>query len=155
MIRTVLMAFIVAALGHAAPTAAQGPPPDNDDSRYTFHRADDSYLRLDGRTGQVAFCTRRSVGWACQLVPDERTALESEIARLQNEGATLKRELLSRNLPLPGAVRPDMPQGKIEEPRLQLPSDAEINRVMTFIEKVWRRLVEMIAGVQKDFMRKT
>ena len=87
----------------------------------------------------------RSAGSA-RPVPDERAALEAEIARLQTENAALKKELLARNLPLPGAVKPEPPAPKAEEPRLQLPSDAELNQVMGFIEKVWRRLVEMIVN---------
>ena len=86
-------------------------------TRYTFNRADDGYLRLDGRTGQVSICTRRPVGWACQAVPDERTALEAEIARLQGENVALKKELIARNLPLPGTVKPEPPAAKPEEPR--------------------------------------
>ena len=35
-------------------------------------------------------------GWHCQPVPDERSALEAEIARLQGDNAALKKELLSR-----------------------------------------------------------
>src|SRR5262245_4569295 len=148
--------FIVAALGLAVPVVAwaQSPPPESDDARYSFNRIDDGYLRLDGRTGQVSICTRRSAGWACQAVADERTALEAEIARLQGENAALKKDLMARNLPLPGTVRPEPPAAKPEEPRLELPSDADLNKVMTFVEKVWRRLVDMIVTLQKD-MKKT
>ena len=154
MIRTAL--FIVAGLALAAPAvSAQATSPEGDDTRYTFNRADDGYLRLDGRTGQVSICTRRQVGWACQAVPDERTALESEIARLQGENVTLKKELVARNLPLPGTVKPEPPAGKPEEPRVQLPSDAELDKVMNFMEKVWRRLVEMIVTLQKDILKKS
>jgi hypothetical protein len=148
--------LILAALALAVPAAfAQGTPAESDETRYTFNRADDGYLRLDGRTGQVSICTRRSVGWACQAVPDERTALEAEIARLQGENVTLKKELIARNLPLPGTVKPEPPAGKPEEPRVQLPSDAELNKVMNFMEKVWRRLVEMIVTLQKDMLNKS
>ena len=154
MVRTAL--FIIAALAFAGAAAfAQGAPAESDDTRYTFNRADDGYLRLDGRTGQVSICTRRPVGWACQAVPDERTALEAEIARLQGENVTLKKELIARNLPLPGTVKPEPPAGKPEEPRVQLPSDAELNKVMNFMEKVWRRLVEMIVTLQKDMLKKS
>jgi hypothetical protein len=155
MTRTALSALLVAAFALAAPAFAQGAPPESDDSRFTFNRADDGYLRLDGRTGQVSICSRRTVGWACQLVPDERGALEAEIARLQTENAALKKDLLARNLPLPGVVKPDPPAPKPDEPRLQLPSDADLNKVVTFIEKVWRRLVEMIVNLQKDVLRKS
>jgi len=153
MIRTALV--IVAGWVLAVqPALAQGPSPENEDNRYTFNRADDGYLRLDGRTGQVSICTRRPVGWACQAVPDERTALEAEIARLQGENVTLKKELVAHNLPLPGTVKPDQPAAKPEEPRLQLPNDADLNKMMNFMEKVWRRLAEMIVTLQKDMLNK-
>src|SRR5262245_36808652 len=103
---------VVAALGTTA-VRADNPPADNEDSRFTFHRTDDGYLRLDGRSGQVSICSRRPAGWLCQMVPDERVALEAEIARLQSDNSALKKELLARNLPLPGGIKPDPPSTKI------------------------------------------
>ena len=38
---------------------------------------------------------------------------------------------------------------------MQLPNDADLNKVMNFMEKVWRRLVEMIVTLQKDILNKT
>src|SRR5262245_24035133 len=153
-----LTIFVVALVGLAGPTAwAESSPPGSDDARYSFSRVDDGYLRLDGRTGQVSICTPRQVGWACQAVADERAALEAEIARLQAESATLKKGLMAHNLPLPGTARPEPPSAKPDkpaQPRLELPSDADLNKVMSFVEKVWRRLVEMIVTLQKD-MNKT
>ena len=128
--------------------------PGSEDNRYTFNRVEDGYLRLDGRTGQVSICARRPAGWACETVPDERAALEAEISRLQAENAAVKKELIARNLSLPGTVKPEPPAAKPDEPRLQLPSDADLNKVMNFIEKVWRRLVEMIGTLQKDMLKK-
>ena len=154
MIRTGL--FIVAGLGLEVSSMAWGQPatPQSDDSRYTFNRVDEGYLRLDGRTGQVSICARRPAGWACQAVPDERAALEAEIARLQAENAAVKKELIARNLPLPGTVKPEAPAASPDEPRLQLPNDADLNKVMNFVEKVWRRLLEMMATVHKDLLKK-
>jgi hypothetical protein len=155
MIRFGVLGVAVALALTMAAVAEPAAPPDSVDGRYTFHRADDGYLRLDGRSGQVSLCSRRAAGWVCQIVPDDRMALEAEIARLQAESALLKKELLSRNLPLPGSVRPDSPPPSTNGKRLQLPDDAEITRMMSFIEKIWRRLVEMIASVQRDLMKKT
>jgi hypothetical protein len=152
MTRTTL-AFVVIAAALAAPAArAQNGAADNEDTRFTFHRTDDGYLRLDGRSGAVSICTRRTSGWVCQAVPDERAVLEIEIARLQADNASLKKELLSRNLPLPAGIKVDTP-GRTEEPRVQLPSDAELNRIMAFMEKVWKRMVEMVLATQKDLMK--
>ena len=153
MIRTGL--FVVAGLGLVSSVAwGQTAAPQTDDRRYTFNRVDDGYLRLDGRTGQVSLCLQRPAGWACQAVPDERTALEAEIARLQAENAAIKTELIARNLPLPGTIKPEAPAASPDDPRLQLPNDADLNKVMNFVEKVWRRLLEMMATVHKDLLKK-
>ena len=156
MIRSRLLAMIIAGSALAA-TAAQAQPaaPEGGDSRFTFNRADDGgYLRLDGRTGQVSMCNRRASSWQCQLVPDERSALEAEIARLQGDNALLKKELLSRNVPLPDGMRPESAKPKSHSQRPQFPDDAELNRIMSALEKVWRRLVEMIASVQRDLQKR-
>jgi len=156
MVRIASLALIVAALALAAPAApAQSTQPDNEDSRFTFHRAEDGYLRLDGRSGQVSICIRRPIGWLCQAVADERTALEAEIVRLQSDNVALKKELLAHNLALPSGIKPDPPPAKSDDPRVVLPNDAELNRMMAFIEKVWRRLVDMIVSVQKDILKKS
>ena len=146
------LVFAIAAL-LTAPAAYAQSGADPEDNRFSFHRIDGGYLRLDGRSGQVSACTQRPAGWECRAVPDERSALEGEIARLQGDNANLKRELLSRNLPLPSGSRPEV-AGRGENPHLDLPSDAELNRIMTFMEKVWKRMVEMIVTTQKDMMKK-
>ena len=156
MTRSSLLAMVVivgSALGAAAANA-QPSSPEGGDARFTFHRADDGYLRLDGRSGQVSMCNRRTSGWQCQLVPDERTALEAEISRLQSDNAALKKELLSRNLPLPNGMRPDQPGSKSQVQRPSLPDDAEINRIMGVMEKIWRRMVDMILSVQRDLQKR-
>ena len=66
-----------------APAASDAALP----SRFAFNRVDDGFLRLDNQTGQIAFCSPHTVGWACQAVPEDRAALEKEIARLQDEVA--------------------------------------------------------------------
>ena len=136
----------------AAAASAQPATPDSENGRYSFNPVADGVLRLDTRTGQVSQCSRSDVGWTCKAVPDERSSLESEIAGLQGENATLKKELLARGLPLPSV--PSAPPARSNEPELKLPSDAEVDKVMSFLEKVWRRLVEMGREVQKDVERK-
>ena len=106
------IAFAAAVLSlPALPAAAQNGAPDSEGGRYTFNRVDDGYLRLDQQTGQVSLCNRRSVGWACYPVPDERAALEEEIARLQKDNAALKKEMLARGIALPGMKQPQAKPG--------------------------------------------
>ena len=78
-------------------------------------------------------------------MPDERQALENEIARLQRENGALKKDMLARNLPLPGGVAARRRRSQRElKLKVPLPSDAEIDRVMSAFEKMWRRLVDMV-----------
>ena len=155
MIRLIL-ALSTAALLTASAAPAQTP--DAEDNRYQFNRVEDGYLRLDLKTGQVSLCSRRGVGWACVAVPDDRAAYDGEIARLQGENAALKKAMLDRGLPLPGGVIAEAPAARSDrEPDrdLKLPSNADIDRMMTAVEKVWRRLVDMLMSLQKDLMKKT
>ncbi len=152
MIRIGPLLFAVAACALlGAPACAQGAQPENEDSRFSFYRADDGYLRLDGRTGQVSLCTRRAVGWLCQVLPEERAAFEAEVARLQLENAALKQEVLAHDLPLPAGIGPERPPGATE----RSPIDREAGQFMSVIENVWHRLVAMIANAQRDLLSKS
>ncbi len=134
------------------PARAQDAP-DTDQGRFSFHKVDEGFLRLDTRSGQVSLCSHKNLGWACETIPDERAALENEIARLQTGNAALKKELLARGLSLPEPVRPELPLAK-NDYDLKLPSQADVDRVVTFMEKVWRRMIEAANNLQKDLQGK-
>ena len=155
MLRITFAAGVAGLALLGTPTLAQDSSGPSDNGRYTFFRVQDNFLRLDTRTGQVSQCGWVSTGWFCRPVPDERTAFESEIARLQNSNTALKKELLARGLALPDGIKADPPRSKSNDGEAKLPSDAELDRVMAFMEKVWRRLVEMIANMQRDLLRKS
>ena len=140
------------------PALAQERPPAGvpgaEDSRYVFNRVQDGFLRLDTRNGQVSSCKQETAGWTCRAAPDERTALESEIARLQTENGALKKELLARGAPLPNGMKadPGAPRGA---PDTKAPKESEIDRVMGYMERIWRRLVEMMHNLQRDLEKKS
>jgi hypothetical protein len=138
-------------LAVSANTSAQTTP-DSENGRYSSYTLADGVVRLDTRTGQMSQCSRSDSGWACTTIPDERAALEAEIARLQDENVKLKKELLTRGLPVPEMSRPST--AKPEAPELKFPSDAEVDKILSFFEKVWRRLIDIARTVQKDAERK-
>jgi hypothetical protein len=133
--------------------------PDSENGRYTLQPSGDGMVRLDTRTGTVSNCSNSAAGWACYAVPDERAALDAEIGRLQTENARLKEQLASREpAAAPGKIEDALPksdkapstaegQRKIEIP---LPSDQDMDRMMSFLERAWRRLIDMASRVQKD-----
>lgn len=145
---------IAVLLGCAATSAlAQDSAPPNVAPRYSFNRVDDGFLRLDNSSGQVAFCSPHTVGWACQAVPEDRAALEKEIARLADEVTSLKTEIAGLRAPLPPPRPPaDLTPAPKSDEAKQLRED--IDRARVAIENAWRRLVDMIMNFQKDMMRK-
>ena len=143
-----LLGLLLAAAGGVRAQSPE-PPPGSDDPRFAFHRSGDGVARLDRRTGQVSYCAPRASGWSCLATPDDRAAYEAEIGRLRSENAALKQALLERGLPLPGGVKPEEP-GLRPPQDLKTPGEADVDRVMSLFEKVWRRLVEMMANLQRD-----
>lgn len=163
MLRIALLA--AAALLPALPAAAQDRPPDRENGRYSLNQVDEGYLRLDQQTGRLSLCTRRTLGWACHPVPDERTALEEEIARLQKDNAILKKQMLAQGMPLPGVkpspaqpspAKPEAAKPETAKPEagadssIKVPSDADLDKAMATVEKIWRQLVEMVQRLQKE-----
>jgi hypothetical protein len=129
--------------------AAQNGAPDSENGRYSFNRVEDGYLRLDQRNGQVSLCARRNMGWACHPVPDERAALEEEIGRLQRDNAALKKELVTRGITPPGGSLSQAPAVP-DKPSAKTPSEAELDRAMAVMERLWKRLVEMVQRWQRE-----
>ncbi len=151
----------------AAPTMPPAPEP----GRYAFERVPDGIMRLDRQTGHVTLCGHGGSGWTCKAVADERAALENEIGRLQSEIgrlqieiATLRKDLLARSQPPAEPKQEAKPDSKTADPvpptanapeTPRMPTDADLERVRTFVEGIWRRLVEMMANVQREMQRKS
>src|SRR5262245_20052269 len=143
---------ITLSLAALTTASAQTSTPDSQNGRFLLNPVADGVLRLDTRTGQVSVCSRSDSGWACKLVPDELSALETEVARLQEENTRLKKERLDRGPPIPDGSGPS--PAKPSDPELKLPSDAELDKVISFLEQAWRRLIEMGRNVLKDVEKK-
>ncbi len=119
----------------AAPLAVARAQDGN--GRYAMSPTVDGYLKLDSRTGAVTHCQRDGTAFRCTLVPDERNALQDEIDRLSRENAELRSRVASG-----GAAPPAPPAGA---PPSTGPSDQDIDRALTLMERFLRRF--------KDIMR--
>ena len=152
------LAFCLGGIGAACAQAM----PDSENGRYALSPVTDGVIRLDTRTGAVSTCSNSSAGWACYAVPDERAALDTEIGRLQADNEKLKAELATREPAVTGKIDEALPKAdslKKPEPKvadgerkieIPLPSDRDMDRVMSFLERAWRRLIDMANRMQKD-----
>src|SRR5258706_6016436 len=99
-------------------------------------------------------------------MPDERAALDAEVGRLQADSEKLTTELGTGGRTGPGRIDEPLPKAdslKKPEPKvaegerkieIPLPSDRDMDRMMSFLERAWRRLLEIANRVQKDFSGK-
>ena len=162
----IVLAICLAGSGQAL----AGALPETENGRYALSPAGDGgVLRLDTRTGAISTCNNSGAGWACYAVPDERAAmdveigrLQADIGRLQADNERLKADLASREPTVPGKIEEPLPKSdslKKSEPKvaegerkieIPLPSDRDMDRMMSFLEQAWRRLIEMANRVQRD-----
>lgn len=162
------LCVVVAGLAILPLAANAQATPDRENGRYAFTQSSDgSLLRLDTRDGRVSACKRNSSGWACYATADERDAFDREVGRLSGENARLKDQLAKAEAqarsaqPASPAGQPKTANGgeadkgagaiggnnKIELP---LPDDKDVDRVVSFLERAWRRLVEAAGRMQRD-----
>ena len=152
---------VIFGMGGIGAATAQ-PMPNTENGHYSLSPVADGVIRLDTRTGAVSTCNNTGTGWACYAAPDERLALDTEIGRLQAENERLKAQLADREPTVTGKIDEPLPKTdslKKPEPKvaegerkieIPLPSDRDMDRVMSFLEQAWRRLVEMANRMQRD-----
>jgi len=176
--RLARIAALTLAFGWTGATAAlaETPLPDSENGRYTFTSTADGVARLDTRSGKVSTCTDKGSGWACYASADERAAFDAETGRLQAENDRLKQQadalrlendrlkaqLAQAATPPGGKIEESLPKGdKLLRPEvtekdgqrrleIPLPSDHDVDRVMGFLERAWRKLIDMANRIQKD-----
>jgi hypothetical protein len=148
------LTIAVAAFCLSLPARADDQTPDTAGGRYTLNKVADGFIRLDTQTGEVALCSQRTVGWACQSAPDDRAAYESEITRLQGENAALKQTLLSHGLSPTPPANPDQSGGRENDITIRLPSNAEIDRAVSYVGQIWQHFVEAVTRAQKQMLNK-
>jgi hypothetical protein len=156
-----------------APPAPSSPPADPDNRRFVLYHIDGGFLRLDTRTGAIDSCALRGTEWNCVVGRDERASLDRLIAQLQHDNGVLKNALLEHDVALPDGMVPAAPAGggggeeepiprppQTVPPQTVLPPAAaapshgeEVNRVMTAMEKGWRRLLAMMTNLQHDLQK--
>lgn len=117
---------------------AQEHPPQNEtlsqtdqnEGRFQFETTQNGYIKFDRKTGQTSLCSQEGDNIVCNLVADEATALNEEIARLTQENEELRAQLA-------GA-------GDTVEDSSILPTNEEIDQMLDVFNHTMQRLRDMI-----------
>jgi hypothetical protein len=131
------------------------PDPEPAGGRYKLTPVEDgAFLRLDTHTGAVSVCQRKDASWACNAVPDDRRALESEIGRLATENKELQGAVkrLEELLALPDPEGPDR-RAQRSGPKIQLPSEADVDWAMDYVQRMMRKFKDRMRDFKDNDRR--
>ena len=129
------IAFVLTASlsGPALAEAVESFLVDEANGRYALAPLEGGIVKLDTRTGAVTECRRKDDALSCALAQDERQKMQDEIDRLTRDNAELRAKL-NRS-----------PTEGVEKPSPALPSDEDVERALSLMERFLRRF--------KDIMR--
>lgn len=114
-----------------------------EDDGFAFVPATGDHLKIDRRSGQVSLCGERNGRWTCTLVPDDRTAYEEEIERLQADKRRLEARVaeLERSSGAPPRTEPWF--GPDEE--------KELDRFLDFSGEAMRRFFGLVDELKQEY----
>lgn len=125
-------AALIALFVFQAPSLAQT------EDRYVLEKTDGGFVRMDRRTGEMSICEERSGQLVCKLAADERLAIDDEIDRLQETVSTLEERVAALEGAAPAVKLP------------QLPTEQEFEQTLGFMERFFRRFVDVMKDLDSD-----
>lgn len=123
-----LMAATLWAAALTPPSLAQ----DQEQERFQLEKMQDGFIRLDRKSGDVSYCRQEQSGLICRMAADERKAFEQELDALTKRVERLEK-----------AAR---------EPASALPSDAEVEKSLSIMERFFRRFMDIIGETKQEPM---
>ncbi|RUM07075.1 hypothetical protein [Rhizobium chutanense] len=100
-----------------------------DATRFQLERSGDHFVRLDKQTGAMSICQDKDGALVCRMAADERAAYEDELDRLSERVTKLEQGgLINR----------------------ALPSDAEVDRSISIMEKMMKSFMGMVKEFQAE-----
>ncbi len=115
-----------------------------------MHPANGGVLRLDTETGAMSMCKAGASGqWQCESLPDERAALEKEIARLNNDNKDLQGAVkrLEEMAGLPPDKRDDRHADKgggPDKPFGRMPTEQDVDQAMTYLKGMLKKFKDKL-----------
>ena len=124
-IRSLPLIFVAALAAGSAQAEGEG--------RYRMEKTETGFIRLDTLSGDVSLCREQDGQIVCRMAADERAAFEKELDLL-----TKRVEALEKG----GATA-------LTDAKPALPTDEEIDRTMTIMEKMMQRFMGIVKNLEE------
>lgn len=117
--------FVAALVAGSAQAEGEG--------RYRMEKTEGGFVRLDTATGEVSLCREQEGQIVCRMAADERAAFEKELDLLTKRVEALEKGGETGET----AAKPS------------LPTDEEIDRTMTIMEKMMQRFMGIVKNLEE------
>ena len=134
----VLMTFVPAIAG------AQ----ENRAGRYTMHKTDSGFVRLDTETGAVSHCHKKDDAWRCQDMASTATASPGEFKRLKKENADLKAEIKRLDELL--GLRGNRNRSAADRNAFKLPTEKEVDQALDYFERMLKKFQDRLQRLERN-----
>ena len=124
--------------------------PRNEIGRYSMHKTDDGFIRLDTLTGAVSICLKTDADWSCRPMPDQARKLRSEIDSLRQRYNELTRRFAAAiGRPPPPDV--GQPNNERSEPNtFRLPTEQEVDKALDYFESMLKKFQERLKRLERE-----
>lgn len=126
--KPILFAAIAAAMLSSVADAAET-------DRYVLEKTADGYVRMDRLTGEMSLCALQGSELVCRVADDDRKSAPADVEALTRRVDALEKTVAA----LQGGA-----------PAAGLPSDEEFEKAMGFMERFFKRFMEMVRGFEKE-----
>jgi len=127
--KTVAIGLVLAAGGFSGVATAQNG------QRFQMERSDGGFMVMDTQTGTTSFCRERGGEFVCSATSEEKSA-ENDIEILRKKITELE-------------ARIEVLEGG-RSSALDLPSETEFEQTLNFMERFFRRFVDIVKGLETE-----
>ena len=107
--------------------------------RYRLEKSEQGYVRMDTQTGEMSICEERTGQLVCKLAADERAAFQDDIDRMQSKLSALEQRIAA------------IEENPLMKPQALLPSEEDFEKSLTYMERFFRKFMDVMRDVDKDF----
>ena len=120
---------------------------DSRPGRYTMHKTDDGFVRLDTETGAVSLCRKSAESWGCEPMAGTGPSLTAEVARLKSQNAELRAEIkrMEENLGLRG----DRNKSAENRPNFKFPTEKEVDGALDYFERMLKKFQDRLKRLEQ------
>jgi hypothetical protein len=132
---------------------------DEKPGRYVMSPIDGGFARLDTETGVMSICRGKADNFKCELAPDSTVGTQKDAEKTTAEAKELRAEIKRLEELLGLGDKPTGGKQQAEEQRpggprggsgFKLPSEAEVDDALNYIEKMVKKFKSRLKNLELD-----